>query len=71
MLIQQLSGFGENIYIDNSIHDAFIQEYEQLGYPKQCRNIAVSNGSGSTSTSWQYTPGADIFSLSADCDGPW
>ncbi len=71
MLIQQLSGFGENIYIDNSIHDAFIQEYEQLGYPKQCRNIAVSNGSGSTSTSWQYTPGADIFNLGADCDGPW
>jgi hypothetical protein len=71
MLIQQLSGFGENIYIDNSIHTSFMQEYEQLGYPTQCRNIAVSNGSGSTSTAWQYTPGSDIFTLSADCDGPW
>ncbi len=71
MLKQQLSGFGENIYIDNSIHNAFMQEYEQLGYPKQCRNIAVSNGSGAASTSWQYTPGSDIFSLSANCNGPW
>lgn len=71
MLIQQLSGFGEGIYIDNSMHASFMQEYEQLGYPKQCRNIAVSNGSGSTSTSWQITPGSDIFNLSANCTGPW
>jgi hypothetical protein len=71
MLIQQLSGFGEGIYIDNSVHTTFMQEYELLGYPKQCRNIAVSNASGATSTSWQFTPGADIFNLSADCNGPW
>lgn len=71
MLIQQLSGFGEGMYIDNSLHTAFMQEYEQLGYPSQCRNIAVSNGSGATSTSWQYTPGTNIFDLDADCTASW
>ena len=71
MLIQQLSGFGEGIYIDNSMHTAFMQEYKQKGYPKKCRNIAVSNGSGSASTVWQYTPGAEFFNMSADCMGPW
>jgi len=71
MLIEQLSGFGNNFYIDNSIHDAFMQEYNQLGYPKKCRNIAISNGSGASNTSWQYQPGADVFDLSGDCKGDW
>ncbi|WP_423130249.1 T9SS type A sorting domain-containing protein [Gaoshiqia sp. Z1-71] len=72
MLKQQLSGFGENIYIDNSIHDSFMTEYNQLGMPKLCRNIALSNGSGAASNSWQFAPGGAIFDLQVNCNlGGW
>jgi hypothetical protein len=30
---------------DNSMHNAFQSQYDQLGFPEQCMNIATSNGS--------------------------
>jgi hypothetical protein len=30
---------------DNAAHAAWLNEYNTMGYPQQCRNIATSNGS--------------------------
>jgi pimeloyl-ACP methyl ester carboxylesterase len=36
----------DNSQIDNSVHEAFMQEYERVGFPKQCLNVAAANGNG-------------------------
>lgn len=36
--------------MDNTIHDQFQIELKALGYPQNCRNIAISNGSECAST---------------------
>jgi hypothetical protein len=46
MVKYQLSGIGNFIANDNSMHNAFMTEYSNLGYPQQTqRNIAISSGS--------------------------
>lgn len=35
----------KNFTYDNSDHDTFMAEYESLGVPQKCQNIAVANGS--------------------------
>jgi hypothetical protein len=44
---------------DNSVHNTFQQAYDQLGFPQQCRNIAISNGSNNGSLS--FAPGSAII----------
>ena len=47
MLIYQLQGEGGNVSIDNTtLHDSFLNEYNNMGYPQQdnIRNIAIANG---------------------------
>ncbi|MEN1785719.1 MAG: hypothetical protein AAGF77_11340 [Bacteroidota bacterium] len=34
-----------NFKINNDVHDAWQQELRQMGYPRQTRNVALSNGS--------------------------
>lgn len=54
--------FGSNGFAyDNTVHQAFQQQYEAMGFPTQCRNVAVSNGSISGVNLFQ--PGSDIFDL--------
>ena len=43
MLIYYLS---TNYTIDNSEHTSFQTEYDNLGFPQQCENIAIANGAG-------------------------
>ncbi|MFZ6012150.1 MAG: hypothetical protein ACOYXT_17545 [Bacteroidota bacterium] len=47
MLIYSVAGAGENIYYDNSAHEAFMNEYSAMGYAQQegIRNIVLANGS--------------------------
>lgn len=42
MLINHIE---DNYSLNNSTHQAFLQEMQELGYPLQTRNIAISNGS--------------------------
>lgn len=46
---------------DNSEHDVFQQQYDAAGFPAQCRNVAISNGSISGLPI--YTPGAEMVDL--------
>jgi pimeloyl-ACP methyl ester carboxylesterase len=36
----------DNSQMDNSLHELFMQEYERVGFPKQCLNVAAANGNG-------------------------
>jgi len=48
--------------IDNSEHEKFQQEYDRVGFPLKCQNIAVSCGSVRGAT--QFDPGSCLFSRS-------
>ena len=43
MLIYRVT---KNLTYDNSEHISFMQEYDNLGFPQQCQNIAIANRSG-------------------------
>lgn len=42
MLIYNVNEAGTGY--DNSTHDAFYAEYDRMGFPQKCQNVAVSNG---------------------------
>jgi len=46
MLIYQVT---KDLTYDNSEYTAFMQEYDALGFPQQCQNIAIADGSGQAS----------------------
>ena len=46
---------------DNSIHTAFLTEYEQMGFPQKCQNIAVSNGN--IEGTQLFAPGSQLFEV--------
>ncbi len=58
MLIYRVAGSGDNTY-DNSEHLAFMEEYEALGFPKKCQNVAVSNGNNRGNT--LFSSGATLL----------
>ena len=31
---------------DNTVHESFMNEYQAMGFPQQCYNVAISDGSG-------------------------
>jgi len=43
MLIYQVT---KDMTYDNSEYTAFMQEYDNLGFPQQCQNIAIADGNG-------------------------
>lgn len=45
MVIQRYALSGETLNADNSVHNAFMNEINQMGWPVNCRNVALSNGS--------------------------
>jgi len=48
-----------NLEYQNTDHLNFLQQYESTGFPTQCRNVAVSNGSISGQSLFQ--PGSALF----------
>jgi len=42
----------QNYTFDNSVHNNFQTNYDQLGFPQQCENVAISNGSNNAGLSF-------------------
>lgn len=47
--------------LDNSVHNAWQSELTSLGYPTQCRNVAISNGSECGSGQSILAPGGQLL----------
>ncbi|RWZ85748.1 MAG: T9SS type A sorting domain-containing protein [Hydrotalea sp. AMD] len=45
MLIQNYSLIGETLTADNFLHNSFMNELNTMGWPLNCKNITLSNGS--------------------------
>jgi hypothetical protein len=58
MLIYQVT---KDMAYDNSEYTAFMQEYDNLGFPQQCQNIAIADGSGQGAQI--FTPESTIVKL--------
>jgi hypothetical protein len=56
LLIYQTDPRGGNL------HNAWLQEYNQLGYPTQCRNVATSGGS-ECGRPQRFAPGARLLTI--------
>ncbi len=59
MLIYNVNDAGTGY--DNSIHTTFLAEYDQMGFPQKCQNIAVSNGISSGAT--LFPPGSALVDI--------
>ncbi len=73
MLYYSVVGNGHLILVDNSIHDAFMADYTQKGYPQQggIRNLVIANGS-ECGTDQGYSPHAEyVNSTVTDRLGFW
>lgn len=58
MLVVQTSPAG------NQLHQQFMQKYQAMGYPRNCKNIAVSNGSV-CGAGQPFSPGDYLFRLNS------
>lgn len=47
MLIYRVEKNGQDFYFDNSVHQSFTNEIQTMGFPINCYNVAISDGSGS------------------------
>lgn len=63
-----MSPYG-NLSYNNSIHDAFQAEYDALGMPQKCQNIAISDGAGNNTT--YFTPNSELLYYSANYSLKW
>ncbi len=61
MLIQRYALLGDNLYPINTDHINFMNEINNMGWPTQCRNITLSNGSCSGAT--QFPEGSQLLSI--------
>ncbi len=59
MLIYRVSS-GWNF--DNTVHESFMGEYQSMGFPQQCYNVAISDGSGNGTP--LYSAGANLINYS-------
>jgi len=50
-----------NFQINNSEHDSFQSEYDNLGFPLRCENISIANGSGNATN--VFNPGVIIAQM--------
>lgn len=58
MLINHINPY---MNLDNSVHNAWQSELTSLGYPTQCRNLAISNGSECGLGQSILLPGGQLF----------
>ena len=66
MLIYQVT---KDMTYDNSEYTAFMQEYDNLGFPQQCQNIAIADGNGQGSQI--FAPEAGLISLNESYTLKW
>lgn len=59
MLIYNVNNTGKGY--DNSVHNAFLAEYEQMGFPQKCQNVAISNGNSSGTQ--LFPPGSPLVDI--------
>ncbi|KAA5827839.1 T9SS type A sorting domain-containing protein [Algibacter amylolyticus] len=73
MLLYQLQGTGDNVSINNNtLHNSFITEYSNMGYPQQngIRNIAIANGS-ECGIPVGFADNATLFDVNETIDLPY
>jgi Secretion system C-terminal sorting domain len=61
MLIQRYALLGDNLYPVNTDHINFMNEINAMGWPTQCRNITLANGSCNGAT--QFPAGSQLLSI--------
>ncbi|MDR0699033.1 MAG: hypothetical protein LBG28_07435, partial [Tannerella sp.] len=59
----------KNMNIDNSEHENFQKEYDRVGFPLKCQNIAVSSGSAVGNT--LFVPGTRLFTWNPSQNFNW
>jgi hypothetical protein len=64
MLIQRYTLSGESLTADNSTHNDFLNEINGMGWPVNCRNITVANGSCSGGT--HFADNTTMFNIDAN-----
>jgi len=66
MLKLQAVLFQDNELINNNpYHEEFMEEYHKLGYPTQCRNVAIANGS-QIGQGQNFDPGSLLLSVKSN-----
>jgi len=73
MMIYHYSATSGNTAGHHNLRTSFVNEYAAMGYPEQCRNVSISNGSG-VGLGLEYLPGQQIVSyyyrsFAVDLDG--
>lgn len=53
-----------NFTFDNTVHDAFMNEIETMGFPRKCQVMAITNGSGNKTEN--YAPESNILSYNVN-----
>jgi hypothetical protein len=56
-------------FLDNSVHNAFQQTYDQLGFPQQCQNVCIANGSNNGTLN--FPPGSPIIDYQLSIPLSW
>ncbi len=64
MLIQRYVLSGQTLTADNSVHNSFLNELNAMGWPVNCRNLTLSNGSCNGTK--QFSDNSTIFTLNGD-----
>ena len=66
MLIYQIT---KDLAYDNSEYTAFMQEYDALGFPQQCQNIAITDGNGQGTTI--FAPESGLIAMNESYTLKW
>ena len=66
MLIYQVT---KNLTYDNSEYIAFMNEYDALGFPQQCQNVAITDGSGQGTTT--FAPESGLIQMNDSYTLKW
>ncbi|MGJ8683202.1 MAG: T9SS type A sorting domain-containing protein [Nonlabens sp.] len=73
MLIYQINGTGQNLsHPSTTLHDTFLTEYQNMGYPQQdnIRNVAITN-STDCGTPLEFEPLDDLINADITIDLPY
>jgi len=63
MLIYRVISSSGSLTYDNSVHQSFMNEYDSMGYPQLCSNVAISDGSGTANP--LFSAGTTLIDYSA------
>jgi len=66
MLIQRYILSGTTLTAENSMHTSFMTELNSMGWPQNCRNITLSNGTGTGAP--LFSDNSKLLSLSGQVD---